>query len=189
MEGFMKNVLLVCGGKSYEHDISVVTATQIFSKTKLDDVNLIFFYISRDNRYFIYTAKKVDLTEFSANNFNEKNKNFKEVVFVSSEKNKLFAKSMFGLKEYVTVNNAIICCHGSSGENGKLVSMLESMGISTTSGMFDSLAVCMNKFLFKQVMKGLKIPIVKGFRLKRGECETSEKTINFKNNLCKCLKK
>ena len=30
----MKNVLLVFGGNSYEHDISVITASQIFNKTR-----------------------------------------------------------------------------------------------------------------------------------------------------------
>ena len=37
----MKNILLVFGGKSYEHDISVVTAAQIFNKTKSENFKLV----------------------------------------------------------------------------------------------------------------------------------------------------
>ena len=54
----MKNILLVFGGKSYEHDISVVTAFQIYNKTRLEDVNLELFYISRENKFFIYKPKR-----------------------------------------------------------------------------------------------------------------------------------
>lgn len=181
----MKNVMLVCGGESYEHDISVVTATQIFSKTRLDDVNLIFLYISRNGTFFVYESKKIDLKDFSVSKFSPKNKKFKEVVFVSSEKNKLFVKTFFGLKEYANVNIAIMCTHGGCGENGRLVSFFEDLNIMTTSGNFDSLAVCMNKYLFKQVMKGIKVPIVKGFRLKKGEFEKNKKVVKFKLDVLK----
>lgn len=181
----MKNVLVVCGGESYEHDISVITAAQIFSKTKLDNVNLMFFYVSRQNKYYIYTDKKIDLKDFSLSKFSSGNKKFKEVVFVSSEKNKIFVKSIFGLKEYANVSSAIICTHGGNGENGKLVSFLEDMGIMTTSGKFDALAVCMNKYLFKQVMRGLKIPTVSGFKLKKGEFENNKKSTKVKLGILK----
>ena len=60
----MKNVLLVFGGMSYEHDISVVTASQIYSKTKLPDTKLVPFYVSRDNRFFIYLQDKFTLSDF-----------------------------------------------------------------------------------------------------------------------------
>lgn len=181
----MKNILLVCGGDSYEHDISVVTATQIFSKTKLSDVNLIFLYISRDNKFFVYTGKKIELKDFSVTNFTASSKKFKEIVFVSSEKNRLFTKSLLGLKEYAKADVALLCTHGGAGENGKLVSFFESLGIMTTSGNFDSLAVCMNKFLFKQVMKGLKLPTVKGFRIKKAELKNKEDLIKFKLRVIK----
>ena len=80
----MKNILLVFGGKSYEHDISVVTAAQIFNKTKSENFALIPLYLSRDNKFFVYRKKKMDLKDFSASAFNRKNKNFVEVEFVRS---------------------------------------------------------------------------------------------------------
>lgn len=165
----MKNVLLVFGGKSYEHDISVVTASQIYNRSKLLDVNLVLFYVSRDERFFIYTGKNLNIKEFSVTNFNEKNKNFKEVFFVTSEKNKIFIKSMFGLKEYMTADFAIFACHGGNGENGRLVSFFENFGIYSSAGSVYSLMATMNKWLFKQVMKGIKIPTVSGFKLTKND--------------------
>ena len=96
----MKNVLLVFGGKSYEHDISVVTASQIYNKCKIDGIKLIPLYLSRNNEFFVYTASIFDLKDFSIKNFKNSIKLFKEVAFVSGETCRLFAKTRFGLKEY-----------------------------------------------------------------------------------------
>ena len=175
----MKNILLVFGGKSYEHDISVVTAFQIYNKTRLDDVNLVMLYVSWENKFYIYKSNKCSLKDFSKNVNIEKNKKFKEVVFVSGENNRLFAKTRFGLKEYLTADYAIFACHGSLGENGELVSFFERFNIYSSVGNFDSLAICMNKFLFKQVMKGLEIPTVRGFKIHKFSYEKSKNNIKF----------
>ena len=165
----MKNILLVFGGKSYEHDISVVTASQIYNKTKIQGVNLVPFYVSRDGEYFIYESKKFVLSDFSKSKFNKNNKNFKHVCLISGENNKIFSSTFMGLKEYIECEYAIFACHGASGENGKLVSIFESVNIFSSAGNFDALAICMNKFLFKQVMKGLKVPVVQGFKVTKNE--------------------
>lgn len=159
----MKNVLLVFGGVSYEHDISVVTAMQIYKKSRLENINLILLYISRDERFFVCNGKKIKLSDFSLNNFDSKNKKFKEVCFVSSEKKKLFAKTRFGLKECACVDAAIFACHGGDGENGRLVAYFEKQGIPCSAGSSNALAVCMDKGLFKSAMRGVRVPVVSGF--------------------------
>lgn len=179
-EIFMKNVLLVFGGMSYEHDISVVTASQIYSKTKLLDTKLILFYVSRDNRFFIYLQDKFTLSDFKIENFNARNKKFKEVVFVSNEKGIVFAKTKFGLKEYIKTDIAIFAMHGGAGENGKFQAIFEDVGIYSSCGNFDSLAICMNKYLFKQVMLGIKVPTVSGFKLTLNDIKTNKKEMEKK---------
>lgn len=161
----MENILLVFGGVSYEHDISVVTAFQIFRKSKLNDKKLVLFYISRDGKYYICNEKKIHITQLSKSRFNPKNKALKEVVFVSGEKGKLFAKTRFGLKEVLDTKTAILACHGGDGENGRLVTILENNGIACSAGSSDALAVCMDKFLFKSFAKGNNIPVVPGFKI------------------------
>ena len=161
----MKNVLLVFGGKSYEHDISVVTAFQIYKKSRLVDVNLVLLYVSRDERFFVCNMKKLDIEDFSVKKFSGRNSLLKEVFFVSGEKGKMFAKTHFGLKEYISANTAIFACHGGDGENGKLVTFFEKNGINCSAGSSDALAVCMDKFLFKSFAKGNNIPVVAGFKV------------------------
>ena len=176
----MKNVLLVFGGASYEHDISVITAIQIYKKTKLKDVKLNLLYISRDEKFYICDEKKVVVDDFSKANFNGNPKKFKEVFFVSGEKQKLFVKTHFGLKEYMQVSVAVFACHGGNGENGKLVSYFDYNGIACSAGSSDALAICMDKFIFKKVAKGLGIPVVQGFRVNK---------IDYKKNLSDIMKR
>ena len=172
----MKNVLLVFGGLSYEHDISIVTASQIFNKTKLDDYKLIPLYISKDGKYFVYRSNEFSISDFKCpDNLNKKK--FTEVVFISSEKNIMFSKGKLGLKEYLKVNLAIFACHGGRGENGGYVSVFESYGIKSSAGNTDALGICMNKYLFKQTMIGLKIPAVYGMIITKFGYEKNKNTL------------
>lgn len=177
LEVFMKNVLLVFGGESYEHDISIVTAFQIYKKTKLSEVRLILFYISRDGRYYICDPKRISVMDLSRTKFRVNLKGIREVAFVSGEKEKLFIKTRFGLKEIYDVKTAIFACHGGDGENGRLVSLFERCGIACSVGSSDALAVCMDKFLFKSFAKGLGVPVVTGFKL------TKHDFLNNKNEI------
>ena len=163
----MKNVLLVFGGESYEHDISIVTAFQIFKKTRLNEFKLNLFYVSRDGKFYLCDEKKLEILDFSKQGFNVKKKGFKEVVFVSGENNKLFAKTRFGLKECLYVDCAIFACHGGDGENGRLINVFENVNISCSAGSPEALSICMDKYLFKIFARGLRIPVVSGFKLSK----------------------
>lgn len=163
----MKNVLLVFGGVSYEHDISIVTAFQIYKKSRLKDVNLVLLYVSRDGKFYVCDEKKINIEMLSKHNFNGKTKGLKEVVFIAGEKQKLFAKTRFCLREYLSAVVAIFACHGGDGENGKLATIFENNGIACSAGSSEALAICMDKFLFKTFAKGLKIPVVQGFKISK----------------------
>lgn len=176
----MKNVLLVFGGKSYEHDISVVTASQIFNKTKLENVKLIPLYLTRNNEFYIYTESRFNIKDFSILNFKNNKNKFKKVAFVSGENNRLFIKSRFGLKEYLFADSVIFACHGEVGENGILVSFFNMFGFGTSAGSVNALSVCMNKYIFKQVMKGLKVPVVSGFKISKNEFENKTQELKYK---------
>lgn len=176
----MKNVLLVFGGVSYEHDISIVTAFQIFKKTRLNDYKLVLFYISRDGKFYVCDENKIKITDFAKDSFTGKEKGFKEVVFVSGEKQKLFAKTRFGLKEYLTSEVAIFACHGGDGENGRLVTYFENNGIACSAGSSNALAICMDKFLFKTISFGLRIPVVSGFKITKLDLEINKNQIEKK---------
>ena len=173
----MNNVLLVFGGVSYEHDISVVTAFQIFKKARLEDVKLYLLYISRDGRYFLCDEKRIKIEDFSRRKLNNKLRGMREVSFVSGEKGRLFYKTRFGLKEAISVKTAIFACHGGDGENGRLVTIFEDAGIACSAGSSDALAVCMDKFLFKKLMQGLHLPVVSGVKIGKKDFENDKEFV------------
>ena len=48
----MKNVLVIFGGRSVEHDISIITAMQVL-KNLPKNINFIPIYIDKDNHWWM----------------------------------------------------------------------------------------------------------------------------------------
>ena len=71
------------------------------------------------------------------------------------------------MKEYMFADVAIFACHGGNGENGKLVTIFENAGIACSAGKTESLSICMDKFLFKSFAKGVRVPVVPGFKISK----------------------
>ncbi len=165
----MENVLLLFGGKSYEHDISIVSASQIFSNVRLEEYRLVPVYISKNNRFYLYKNREFNLKDFIDFNEEKPKKCFCEVLFLSNQKGILFARSCFKIKEVLKSSLAINACHGGFGEDGKLVAFLHENGIYCSSGSVESLGISMNKMLFKLVMKGAKVPVVEGVSLSKSD--------------------
>ena len=65
----MQNVGVVFGGKSSEHDVSIITAIQTIEKLKIDQFNIVPIYVTQENE--MYIGKGLD--KFSTyKNFNKK---------------------------------------------------------------------------------------------------------------------
>ena len=58
----MKNIVLLFGGESVEHDISILTALN-FSKNYMGDNRLCNLYISKNGEWF-FCAKRIDKSMF-----------------------------------------------------------------------------------------------------------------------------
>lgn len=143
----MINIAVVFGGKSVEHDISIITAMQVLSHLP-SGYNFIPVYIDRDNHFWL--ADNLDRAETYLD-FTKNVKNKRACSFVAGAsrltevKNGKFKKSVF-------VHGAILCCHGGDGEGGGIQGMLKLCKIPFTSPDFKSSVVCMDKVLTKFVL-------------------------------------
>ena len=88
-------------------------------------------------------------------------KKFKPVTFVSGSNN-LYLKSLFGYTKKQIINVALVIMHGENGEDGKIMSMLSLCGIPYSACDQMQSAICMDKCVFKDYLKGLKINTVSG---------------------------
>lgn len=77
-----KNVLVIYGGKSCEHDISILTGIQVLNNINRDFYNVIPVYISKAGVF--YTGKNLEDLEVYQK-FNPLSKNIKAVSLISGK--------------------------------------------------------------------------------------------------------
>lgn len=170
----MKKLCIFFGGASTEHDISIITAMQLFKNIKSRyEVELI--YIGLDNEFYLATHVS-DIAEFK----DKDNLNLKKVYVI---KDSIYTKHIF-LKKLCDIFVAINCCHGGVGENGDLAGFFAVNGIHHTSCDSLSAHICMNKSLTKTLLRDI-VPTIKGTLINKNNYEEkiSEIKANFKDDL------
>lgn len=149
----MKKILVLFGGKSYEHDISIMSAKNIYKCLDSKVFNIGLAYISKNNSWYEFNG---DFDNIDTNKLNHIN-NIVEY-----------------LKKYDIVFNII---HGATGEDGKLQSLFELFDIKYVGSNSISSLLCMNKDLTKLLLKENDINQVK-YTIYKSISET-KKTINY----------
>lgn len=147
----MKNLAIFYGGKSAEHDISIITALQVLRNINKEKYNVIPIYITENNEW--YNLKEYE----NINNYAQK----KYIGFkcVTGFINKfLVKKTKFGLKKYTQIDCCINCCHGLNGEDGTLAGLLELSNIPYVGSNVLASSVGMDKVIMKDVFIANKIP-------------------------------
>ena len=169
-----ENLLVIFGGESCEHDISIISAIQAIKNVDENYYNIIPIYITKSG--IMLTGKK--LTELSSfSNFNTSN--LTEVSFIVG-KNYLYYKTLLGYKQKVKADVALIVMHGINGEDGKIMSLLELSKIPYTACSPLQSELCMDKCVFKDYLKGLKINVVNGVSVFSYEYALNPETVkNF----------
>lgn len=165
----MKNIAVIFGGKSTEHDISILSANLVMKILK-DDMNIIPIYITKTNEF--YTGDMLDTKVFKE--FNEKK--FIQISFV---KNQIFKVKRKKLKYYKTLDAVIPIMHGKNGEDGTLQGMLELLEIPyTQSGVLAS-GLTLDKLYTKYILKELNIPYVDYYCIQKNENYDIEEIVNI----------
>lgn len=149
----MKNIVLVFGGKSVEHDISILTALT-FSSNYVGDNRLCNLYISKSGEWFFCT-KRLDKSMF----IGELSSDFIPVKLFTNDKC-LYTKTLLGYKRVFEIDAVINCCHGGEGERGELGYIFESSNIPMSSGTSLGLAISMDKSVAKTMFAANNIPTV-----------------------------
>lgn len=147
-------VAIVFGGKSVEHDVSIVTAKQIHNMCK-QNKQCKLIYVDKNGNLNLYTND-----EFEFDDFKNKCNKFIPIIIKNGY---VYIQKFYGYKKYCKLDCAIMCTHGGDGENGKLTSLLELSGVPVSAGNTSSLAIAMDKWMSKMFFKANNIPCVKGF--------------------------
>lgn len=148
-----KNIIILAGCLSLEHEISIITALQVLENIDKVVYNPLFVYITRDLQFELVEGLTHKQDFFQAK---------RTPLMFGNDGLPFFATSkIFGLsKTYIEA--AILTTHGGLGEGGQLQGMLDIFKIPYFSAKAEAAAVCLNKSITKSILKD-KIPLVPFF--------------------------
>ena len=164
----MKNIAVFFGGKSCEHDISVITGVLTLNSIDKEKFNPIPIYVHNDGTWF--TGKLLcDISNYKNLNLNKLSK----VTFFAGSNN-LYELRKNRSKRLTNIDCAVNCMHGLNGEDGSLIGLLKLCGVAFCSPDIFASSFAMDKDFTKIVLNGLgveKLPYVRihktSFYLKR----------------------
>ncbi|MEK7578588.1 MAG: D-alanine--D-alanine ligase, partial [Patescibacteria group bacterium] len=166
-------VAVVFGSRSVEHEVSIVTAMQVFENINRDKYEIIPVYIDKIGRWLI-DARLETLESFK--NLKLKEIKAPEYIFQASPSVKsLIPKS--AIKSFFTKISADIyfpVIHGTFGEDGTLQGLFEMADVPYVGSGVTGSAVGMDKIIQKAVFKEIGIPIVKYVWFLKSEWENNK---------------
>ena len=146
------------GGKSVEHEISIITANQAITNINKEKYEIIPIYISKSGK--MYTGEKLlDLKEYR--DLDKLLKNLEEVVCVNNGdkvnilrvNNKLFGSNVIN-----SFDVAFPIMHGTNGEDGSIQGYLEILGIPYVGPDVLASSIGMDKIMMRRLLKEQNIP-------------------------------
>ena len=150
----MKNLCVIFGGNSSEHDISIITGMQLCKALEAKQ-HIEKIYLGLDNKF--YLATQVHELSFFSNKHDIK---LKEIILSDGS---IYIKGLF-FKKYCDIDCVINCCHGGVGENGDLAGFFSVNNIKYVGSNSLSSHIAMDKNLTKKLLEE-EIPVVKGIKV------------------------
>lgn len=153
-------VAVLFGGKSTEHEISIISAIQAIGYLNKEKYDVIPVYVTKDN--LMYVGPDIGKIE-SYTNVGELLKKSQRIIFVKDEGKVKILKYPFkafskGLVDTVDVFFPIV--HGTNTEDGTLQGYCKMFDIPYVGCDVLSSAVGMDKYVMKTVLKDNGIPVL-----------------------------
>ncbi|MEX1014713.1 MAG: D-alanine--D-alanine ligase family protein [Candidatus Paceibacterota bacterium] len=178
-----KNIAVIFGGKSAEHDVSIITAHIPIIKSLLvsGEFNVWPIYISKSGKWYS-NQKMNELDYFKTDNLDEKISKEKEVDISLNNEFKIIWDGIFNKK--VNIDIVFPAMHGTYGEDGSLMGVLRMANVPFIGCDLSASAVAMDKVLTKQVLENEKIDVVPYIWFTKEDYKNNKKNIlNKINNL------
>lgn len=149
------NIAVFFGGKSCEHDISVLTGIQVLNNLD-QSYNVYPIYIHSDGQWFT-GGGLLDIGSYL--DFDPKRLRLKKVCVLPYE-NALYEVKGKRLKFICEIDCAVLAMHGLNGEDGSLAGLLQLCGIPQTSPNVLGGALGMDKIAMKVFFEGLGLRVL-----------------------------
>lgn len=127
-------IAFVFGGKSAEHEVSVISAMQIINGYTQEENSILPVFLDKNNDFYLVDIKKTELKDFATFPLNEK-----KFVKVYLRPNSNWLYQAKNNKKVDEIDVCVNICHGGIGENGELVALFDLCNIPISSS--DALAM------------------------------------------------
>jgi len=187
-----KRVAVVFGSRSVEHEVSIITAVQAMNSLDEEQFEVVPLYVSKEGVWFTGEALKTmdvfrDLASLPGKARRVQLRPFggKSTFVVQAPRGGFMSRGTD--VEPLAVDVALLCNHGTNGEDGTMQGMFELLGIPYTSAGVTSSALGMDKVFQKQLFAAAGIPVVpyvsfsrRAWRASPDDClRTTEQRLQF----------
>ncbi len=179
-------VAMMFGGKTVEHEVSVISGIQAFKAMDTDKYEVIPVYLTKEND--MYTGS--DIGDIKAyRDIPGLLKRSQKVILVNEDgRIKLvpYPPKRFGGAKPVEIDVAFPVVHGTNVEDGALQGYLKTVGVPFVGPDVTSSAISMDKAVTKAVLKEAGVPVLDAnvytmadYRDPEGIADDIEKTIGY----------
>lgn len=160
------NVGVLFGGRSVEHEISIITALQLIKALDTEKYTVLPVYITPEG---VWYAGSVLLDRDIYRSFNPKDLKLKEVTLLPKP-------GVGGLTEVrsgkvLPVDVFLPAFHGDFGEDGCIQGLFELAGVIYTGSGVAAAAISMDKYLCKSVLRDHGIPVLPSAVVRKEEIQ------------------
>lgn len=153
-------VAMMFGGKSVEHEVSVISGIQAYMSMDTDKYDVIPVYMTKNNE--MYIGDSIGDIE-SYKNIDELLKKSQRVIMINEDgKVKLvqYPVKKLGKNVEVEIDVAFPVVHGTNVEDGGFQGYLKTMGIPFVGCDVTASAIGMDKYITKLVLKESNVPVL-----------------------------
>ena len=159
------NVAVLFGGKSVEHEVSVISAVQAMQSIDESKYAVFPVYITKSNELY-YSESMRDIEEFKnipaliskSERINIETSSGR--TYLVPQRKKLCAKQ----QPIAAVDVAFPIVHGTNVEDGALQGFLKTLNLPFVGCDVLSSAVCMDKYAMKVMLRDAGFPVLPGIR-------------------------
>ncbi len=160
-----QNIAILCGGQSVEHDVSLLSASNVIRELAVDRFNPIVIYITKEGRWLWAS----DSTHFlkQAQDMQIDTSTLEPICLQPGSKTAVFMT--LNTNQPIAVDCVFPVLHGACGEDGTMQGLLHMLNVPYVGCDALSSAICMEKHIVKQLLRHAGIPTLDWIAMSRKE--------------------
>lgn len=154
------NVAVVFGGKSVEHEVSIITGLQLIEQMDPEKYRPIPVYLTKENAFY-HAKAMMEIAYFKKRDLKTIEREAKRVFWLKEDRQVVLCTHWLGfLRKISAIDLVILAVHGTNCEDGTLAAFFELLDIPYVGSDVLSSSVAQNKAMTKLVLEKAGIPVI-----------------------------